>query len=581
MKRVLRQGILLMAAVGLVACGGGGGSGGGGATPTAVEGVAIDGYLRYAKACLDLNDNLVCEVGEPYDFTDTNGRYSLTAPSAAVANSHRVIVEVIGGLTIDADAPTAAIPNSYVLTAPLGQHQLITPISSMVHYLAQEQPGLTQAEAEAQLRTRFSLSPDMKLTGDYAAANATTEQRGLHQLARRIAWAMGVGLKGVRTALGGTIADEDKRAAVALVMKQTLDRSFEINASFESSTLNEASLNFDFRNIRGQIATALLSQSTVRGDLGIFAQGLYRPFAIALPSINILGYRTAEALALDPSITGYRDLIWHNEIFNPNTQQFQPYYGSRTVLKAGRWTSFSEADSCRYSALATGFHYRCDDGAEADVAFKELVITGASIDAVLRLASYNFTAQEWAVAPQWQFSAAARGYYVYGQLTTDALLLGSAVTNESAETPATFASLDAAMQTFLAVSGENRPTFRIGPAMAAQFETITGDQGALFLLGYDYVAQEWKQLSRKGAWRRTTVGEETLLEFTVPPLYYLYSGDAPYRRSAWTLYTPAGGSPTVHQVSVNKAGAQISQFYFNTAAMDDLKAARGTAVPAS
>lgn len=589
MKRVLKPGILLMAVVGLAACGGGGGGGDADnnsnvALPvvsTVLEGVALDGYLRQAKVCLDLNDNLVCEVGEPYAFTDSNGHYRLSAPSLEAANAHRVMVEVIAGLTTDADAPTTAIPNSYVLTAPLGQHQVITPISTMLHHLLQGQPGLRQDEAEAQLRVRFSMPAELKLTGDYAVANATTEQRSLHAVARRMAWAMGVGLKGVRTALGGTIPDADKRAAVALVMKQTLDRSFEINASFESNTVNEAALSFDFRNVRGQLATALLNQTAVLGDLGFLAQGLYRPFAVPLASTNILGYNTAEPLAVSPSVTSYRDVVWQKALFNPNTQQFQPYYPIRTVLKAGRWTRISEAESCRYTVLAKGFHYRCDDDSEADLVFKELPIAGAGIDAVLRFALFNMTAQAWAVADQWQFSAAARGYYVSGQLTADTLVLGRAVTNENDETRPTYASLDAAMQTFRSVPGENRPTFRIGSGLAAQFETTTGDQGALLLLGYDYVGNEWKQLSRKGAWRRTMVGEEELLEFAVPPLYYLYSGDTVYRWSGWTLYTPPGGSPTVHRVDVNKAGAPFLQFYFNTAAMDDLKAARGTAVPAS
>ena len=64
-------------AASLAACGGGGDSGqpsaGGGTTPTTptptITGKAIDGYLAGATVCLDLNNNGVCDAGEPSAIT--------------------------------------------------------------------------------------------------------------------------------------------------------------------------------------------------------------------------------------------------------------------------------------------------------------------------------------------------------------------------------------------------------------------------------------------------------------------------------------------------------------------------------
>ena len=70
----------LSVATALAACGGGGDSGpsqpsaGGGGTPTtpapAVTGKAIDGYLVGATVWLDLNNNGVCDSGEPTAVTN-------------------------------------------------------------------------------------------------------------------------------------------------------------------------------------------------------------------------------------------------------------------------------------------------------------------------------------------------------------------------------------------------------------------------------------------------------------------------------------------------------------------------------
>lgn len=214
----------LALAVALTACGGGGGgsassgngSGSGSAqlvTSTTLNGVAVDGYLQNAKVCLDLNDNLVCDSGEPSATTGANGSYSLTAPSLEAANSHRVIVEAVAGTTIDADAPGAPIGQSYVLVAPIGQHAVVSPIGTLLHHL--QQRGQTQTGAQTQLRQLLALSDGVDLRADFAAPGASAEQQYLHDMARVVARQLATGLTAVQSELGRPLSMAEKPAALA------------------------------------------------------------------------------------------------------------------------------------------------------------------------------------------------------------------------------------------------------------------------------------------------------------------------------------------------------------------------------
>jgi len=126
----------------LSACGGGGGgstnantaSGGGGGGSTnanTVTGKAIDGYLYLATVCLDLNDNLLCDSGEPATTTDINGGYTLTGVTSAQLNAHSILVVATAGTTIDEYLPNIPVSRGFTLTAPPG-NSTITPITSLI-----------------------------------------------------------------------------------------------------------------------------------------------------------------------------------------------------------------------------------------------------------------------------------------------------------------------------------------------------------------------------------------------------------------------------------------------------------------
>jgi hypothetical protein len=168
----------------LTGCGGGGGSSGASAPATAtLEGVVADGYLGGAKACLDRNDNLRCDSGEPLAVTDALGRYRMEA-LAADASAHAIVVEVPPGTT-DSDTPGQPVVDGYVLTAPVGKHAFISPLTTLVAGRQKNYPGLREDVATQITANLLQTSPE-SLYRNFLA-DASDESRRLHGIARMTA----------------------------------------------------------------------------------------------------------------------------------------------------------------------------------------------------------------------------------------------------------------------------------------------------------------------------------------------------------------------------------------------------------
>ncbi|QFS37631.1 hypothetical protein [Burkholderia cepacia] len=146
----------LSVAAALTACGGGGDSspgqpttGGGAPTaPTpAVTGKAIDGYLVGAMVCLDLNNNGVCDSGEPTAVTDGTGQFSI--PYSGDATGKTILVQVTP-TTKDQSRPAGfQFPASFTLSQVIQPttSQVVSPLTTLVG--AQMQTGLSRPQAIA------------------------------------------------------------------------------------------------------------------------------------------------------------------------------------------------------------------------------------------------------------------------------------------------------------------------------------------------------------------------------------------------------------------------------------------------
>lgn len=135
-----------------------------------LQGKAIDGYLKSATICLDLDNNGYCQASsEPTTSTDENGSYSLRITkeiqqSSGFANVHLL---VFGGT--DSDTGKAF---EGTLKAPLDMnntHSLfITPVTTLVAQLITQ--GQTKEEALERVSKLFDIPKDKLLKDPVAQA---------------------------------------------------------------------------------------------------------------------------------------------------------------------------------------------------------------------------------------------------------------------------------------------------------------------------------------------------------------------------------------------------------------------------
>ncbi|NHV25867.1 hypothetical protein [Burkholderia sp. D-99] len=172
----------LSIATALAACGGGGDSGpgqpstGGGRTPTTptptVTGKAIDGYLIGATVCLDLNNNGVCDSGEPTTVTDGTGQFSI--PYSGNATGKTLLVQVTP-TTKDQSRPVGfQFPATFTLSQVIQPtaSQVVSPLTTLVG--AQMQTGLSRPQAVAAVQSLLGKQVDPN--ADYLANNDAVTQ---------------------------------------------------------------------------------------------------------------------------------------------------------------------------------------------------------------------------------------------------------------------------------------------------------------------------------------------------------------------------------------------------------------------
>ena len=187
--------------VGIIAgCGGGGGSDSGvTATSTTISGKVADGYLSGAEVFLDKNGNYQWDGGEAKAITDDNGAYSMTVPTAD-ATKYPMVARAIAGTTKDMDYPNIHITNSYVMSAPAGAAEFISPMSTLIREKMLANPNMTLTEAMTQLRNQMHLPADIHMMSDYVAGSQSGVNATHHQTMHTTAQQM-VGLMAGQSAL--------------------------------------------------------------------------------------------------------------------------------------------------------------------------------------------------------------------------------------------------------------------------------------------------------------------------------------------------------------------------------------------
>jgi trimeric autotransporter adhesin len=133
--------------------------------------------LQGAIACLDTNDNRVCDSGEPTSAaTGVDGGFVISVADAAQAGAHRIIVDV-PATAIDADTG-AAVGAAFSLMVPASgtsgaQSVFVSPLTTLVQQ-HMDASGLTRTQAATYIQQQAGLavSPLADFTSATNADNA-------------------------------------------------------------------------------------------------------------------------------------------------------------------------------------------------------------------------------------------------------------------------------------------------------------------------------------------------------------------------------------------------------------------------
>ncbi len=111
-----------------------------------LTGRVVDGPIRGATVCLDLNKNGNCDTGEPTSTaTDDQGHYTINGLTTAQING-APLVAIVPANAVDMDAPDQPVGTPYVMKAPAGRPAQIDPVSTLVQ--AAIDTGMTLNDAE-------------------------------------------------------------------------------------------------------------------------------------------------------------------------------------------------------------------------------------------------------------------------------------------------------------------------------------------------------------------------------------------------------------------------------------------------
>jgi len=247
---------LVAVLIGLSGCGGGGGSVG----STSISGSVIDGYIRGAVVCVDVNGNLRCDADEPRGVSGEGGAYSINA--GFNVSGYNVIAEV----GVDAvDEEEGPVTSAFSLAAPADSASVqVTPLTTMVsmELISNTDASITFAEKVSQARESVALATGIStavLSSDFVKSAATsTDAAEAKKIARVVAVAIQehkatVNANPAISQLSSTDAEKAKaasfKAAVETVRQQVLPK-----------VVNEGKLTGDINSV---IATVKQDVATV------------------------------------------------------------------------------------------------------------------------------------------------------------------------------------------------------------------------------------------------------------------------------------------------------------------------------
>lgn len=253
MKSVVRSAAVLFFVGLLTACGGSSGDPTSVSTPSStagISGVVADGYLSGATVCSDQNNNKMCDPSEPQATTNDQGEFTIAGTGL---DQFPVTVQVTSDV-VDMDYPSQTVGAYYVLTAPAGKHAFVSPLTSLVQYVY-ENNGLTLENAEAAIQGSLGFASTTDLFRDYIAETGA-EYRDAHKVAQVVARAFGNNF-----AISEAVLPQELNSSICNYTWKHIYN--QLNAI--SQDISASGASFDPNAIAGNLN--LVNQATIQDDV--------------------------------------------------------------------------------------------------------------------------------------------------------------------------------------------------------------------------------------------------------------------------------------------------------------------------
>lgn len=244
-------------------------------TTTAVNVTVIDGAIRGAQVCFDLNRNGACDTGEPSGVTDAVGKVTVQVPNDSVGKFP--VLAIVGTDAVDADLGPVAAP--FTLTAPADKAAVVSPLTTAAQHLV-EVNGLSSAVAEGQIQGLTGLS--VSVFEDYTQKRATVSDSANAGL---IATVIALSLQGQYKSLQGAVGKND--ATGTPIGKADLERVVRdaVLAALPDMTANVAQPALQAACKDGPAAAACKAQLQSKADEVVASSGLDEAAVAALVPI--------------------------------------------------------------------------------------------------------------------------------------------------------------------------------------------------------------------------------------------------------------------------------------------------------
>jgi len=126
--------------------------------------LVADGYIKNAKVCFDTDLDGSCAEEEYVATTDENGVAVLDAPSSYFS-LYPLIAELLEGISEDMDRGLIGTTTSY--SAPIGNVEFLTPLTTLVRHEQVRFPTLDDDALEAKVKVTLNVPDDIDLFVDH------------------------------------------------------------------------------------------------------------------------------------------------------------------------------------------------------------------------------------------------------------------------------------------------------------------------------------------------------------------------------------------------------------------------------